>query len=302
MDINVINKIEKRLSQYRLKAQLKYQSETDALFKNFPELSVLEKKKRLIVSDFKLSKEVKNMQLEHLKSEIEKYIKENNITLPTETHHCNLCNDSGYVESDGKQKRCECFEKMIMEESLKEDCINSTKSFDDFNENIFDSNVKNDVIKIKNFLISYSEAFPSVKKPNIFLTGNTGTGKTFLMSCLYYELKKRNVSSLFITAGKLFDILRKYAFNQIPDIDALLNVDILLIDDLGTEPMFNNITNEYLFLLINERIRYQKPILISTNLLPIEIKNHYNERISSRLLDKSITNIISLPGSDLRLR
>jgi DNA replication protein DnaC len=107
---------------------------------------------------------------------------------------------------------------------------------------------------------------------------------------------------LFITAGKLFDILRKYALNQINDIDILLNTEVLLIDDLGSEPMFNNITNEFLFLLINERTRNKMPLFISTNLLPTEIKNHYNERIASRLLDKSITNIISLPGSDLRLR
>ena len=302
MDINVINKIEKQLNQYRLSTQLRFQAETKSIFKKFPLLAELEKEKRLIISDFKISKEEKNNKLEKIKKEIEFFIKENNVKLPTEAYHCNICKDRGYVESDGVQKRCQCFEKMIMEESLKDDCIGSSKNFDDFNENIFTSDIKNDVLKIKKFLEDYSKAFPCVKKPNIFLTGNTGTGKTFLMSCVYYELKKRGISASFITAGKLFDILRKYAFNQIDDIDALLNVDILLIDDLGTEPMFNNITIEYLFLLINERARYEKPFFISTNLSPLEIKNHYNERISSRLLDKTITNIIFLPGNDLRLR
>ena len=302
MDNYVINKIENKLRQFRLHSQMNYNDEKNEIYKKFPRLFELENKKRTLVSDITFLKEKNSSKLDELNEEIESFIKDNNITLPSKKYNCNICHDNGYINENGTQTRCRCFEKMLIEETIKSESLNATNSFDDYNESIFDEAVINRVSKIKNFLLDYSKVFPNVKKPNIFLSGNTGTGKTFLMSCVYYELKKRGIGALFISSGKMFDILRKYAFNQIPDIDVLLNAEILLIDDLGTEPMFNNITNEYLFLLVNERIRTQKPIFISTNLSPVEIKNHYNERIASRLLDKSITNIISLPGNDLRLR
>jgi len=92
------------------------------------------------------------------------------------------------------------------------------------------------------------------------------------------------------------------AFNKIDNIDSLINVDLLIIDDMGTEPVFNNITIEYTFMLVNERTRKNKAICISTNLNPDELKSRYSERIASRLLDRSTTNIFLVRGNDLRLR
>ena len=37
------------------------------------------------------------------------------------------------------------------------------------------------------------------------------------------------------------------------DFTSLIDAPLLLIDDLGTEPMMRNITVEYLFTLLNER-------------------------------------------------
>lgn len=301
MDSYVINKIEKKLNQLRIQSNLDYQQKMNQIYSNNPELLNLENNRRLIISDYSYTKEKKSELLCSLDFKISNYLKENNISLPIKKYNCSHCADTGYIEGKNGKERCSCFTKMLVEESTKDDCIATTKSFENFDENIFDLSIKKQILEIRDYLKKYSENFPNVKKPNTVLRGETGTGKTFLLSCIFTELKKRGFSVIFITAGKLFDILRKYALNQLEDIDALLDADMLIIDDLGTEPMFNNITIEYMFLLINERTRNNKPICVSTNLTINQIKSQYNERISSRLLDCSTTYVLSIPGKDLRL-
>lgn len=302
MDTHIISKIEKTLSQSRFRAQLAFQSDMQALYKKYPDLLDLENKKRLIASDFSLGKKEKEESLKEIESSILIFIKENNISLPSVKYSCSICNDTGYVNTNDNKVRCNCFTKMLVEEAMKDGNNSPLITFDDFNESLFDGAIKNQILQIRDYLKAYAQNFPNLKKPNTVLYGNTGTGKTFLLSCLHSELKKNGIGSVYITAGKLFDYLRKYALNQINDIDPLIEAELLIIDDMGTEPLFNNITVEYMFLLINERMKNKKPLCISTNLSPAEIKSRYTERISSRVLDKSTTSIIQIPGNDLRLR
>lgn len=302
MDSTIVNKIENKLNNFRLNAQLKHKILVDKLYAENPYLLELENNKRMIASDFSISKKEKNQKIKEIDSDISVYLKQNNQTMPKIEYNCSVCNDTGYVLKDDKNVRCNCFYKMVIEEALKDESLLNCPTFNDFNENIFTEDIKNEVINIRNYAEKYALSFPNVKKSNIVFCGDTGTGKTFLLSCIYTELKKKGLSVVYITAGKLFDILRKYAFNEITDISILTNSDMLIIDDLGTEPMFNNITVEYMFLLFNERKNNNKPMCISTNLNPDEIKNRYTERIASRLFDKETTNVIKIPGKDLRLR
>ena len=76
--------------------------------------------------------------------------------------------------------------------------------------------------------------------------------------------------------------------------------DILVIDDLGTEPIYNNVTREYLLALISERLDKNKHFIITTNLTAEEMLSRYNERFISRLSDKNKTKFIPFNGKDLR--
>ena len=82
---------------------------------------------------------------------------------------------------------------------------------------------------------------------------------------------------------------------------ALLETPFLLVDDLGTEPMMRNITVEYLFLLINERMEAGLSTMATTNLTPAQIQERYGERVCSRLFDRASALTIKLEGKDLRL-
>ena len=98
------------------------------------------------------------------------------------------------------------------------------------------------------------------------LLGVTGSGKTFMLECVATEMLKHNQVVCFKTAFELNELARLYHIGKSYDFADCLNADILLIDDLGTEPIFKNVTAEYFLNLINERKIKQKLTIITTNL------------------------------------
>ena len=64
--------------------------------------------------------------------------------------------------------------------------------------------------------------------------------------------------------------------------------------------MMRNITVEYLFTLLNERIAAKRHTVVATNLSPVQLQERYGERVSSRLLDRAVCGAIQLKGKDLR--
>ncbi len=298
MNPQLISKIENMLQQIRFQTEFKYKNNLQHFYSLHPDVLDLENKKRLVASDRSLKKEEKNNALNEINKSINNYLSKNNVSLPCREFLCEKCFDKGYL-NDGSF--CDCFKRMAVDNAINNnEDVKNTPTFDDFNDDVFDESILPTIKKIRNFFSEYSNKFPNVKKSNIYIYGNTGTGKTFLLSCLYNELKRRGISVIYVTAGKLFDMLRKYALNQIEDIDLLLDTEMLIIDDLGTEPMFNNITIEYMFLLFNERKKNDKATCISSNLDLEKLKMQYNERIASRIIDKPTTSIINMPGKDLR--
>lgn len=79
----------------------------------------------------------------------------------------------------------------------------------------------------------------------------------------------------------------------------IFNVDLLIIDDLGTETMNNNKFTE-LFNIINTRLLNNKKMVISTNLSLNDLYNRYDERILSRLIGNF--TICKFIGEDIRLK
>ena len=151
-------------------------------------------------------------------------------------------------------------------------------------------------------LATYAAKFPRSRKPNIVLTGNTGTGKTYALTFLGHELIENKVFALYVTAFSMVDRFKRFVFERDEAAFAeMLNAQVLLIDDIGTEPRIPNITDENLYNLINERLLAGRPFVISTNLSPNELLERYGERIGGRILAKETTSIVKFDGKDMRL-
>ncbi len=149
-----------------------------------------------------------------------------------------------------------------------------------------------------NFVRNYPES-----GQNIMFTGTTGVGKTFLSNCIAKAMIEQCYSVVYLTATELFNIFSRGCFSYeeeaSDEIDHyILDSDILIIDDLGTERA-NSFTVSKLFYCINERYGRKKGTIISTNLKPGEIRDLYSERIASRIL--SNYEIITLFGDDIRI-
>lgn len=96
----------------------------------------------------------------------------------------------------------------------------------------------------------------------------------------------------------------KYKSQNVDDFyNHVLSVDLLIIDDLGTEVMNSMHFNE-LFNIINTRLLNQSSkitkTIISTNLDLKGIFKFYDERIGSRIVGNY--NICRFFGDDIRLR
>ena len=151
----------------------------------------------------------------------------------------------------------------------------------------------------------YADKFPTPAYPNLVLSGGTGLGKTFLLNCIYERVVSRNYPAVRVTAFRMFEAMRRQHFGSVEgelDFEQLLNVPLLLIDDLGSEPMVKNITREYLFTLLNERISAGKGTVIATNLSTDDLEEVYGERVRSRLADQRRSIVLKFTGKDLRKR
>jgi DNA replication protein DnaC len=141
---------------------------------------------------------------------------------------------------------------------------------------------------------------------NLLFYGDTGVGKTFLTNCIARELLDTSHTVIYLTAFHLVDILQNNTFGQddLDDssenmFDYILDCDLLIIDDLGTE-LNNSFVTSQLFLCINERLGMRKSTIISTNLSLDELQNEYSERIFSRLV--SNYEIMLILGDDIRIK
>ena len=133
-------------------------------------------------------------------------------------------------------------------------------------------------------------------------------GKTFMSNCIANEILKKGKTVLYQTAPVLLESVIEYKMskskNTLENIyDSVLNTDLLIIDDLGTETL-NSLKLSELFTIINTRIlnlnnKITKTI-ISTNLNINDIFNHYEERIGSRIA--GYYDIYYFFGDDLRFR
>ncbi len=209
---------------------------------------------------------------------------------------CEKCNDTGYSLSGGL---CSCFYKTLT--SVVNQTLNieprKLPAFSDFK-----ITTESDQ-KIKGVLSSYIEHFPPTKIRNLIFMGATGTGKTFAAAVVADSLIKRNFNVLFLSSVKLNDVFLRYHTASEGDrkaiFDLLTECDLLIIDDLGTEPILKNVTVEYLTSFLSERLAHEKPFIITTNLLPEEIKARYTERLLSRISAKDCA-IVPLFGNDKR--
>ena len=220
-------------------------------------------------------------------------------------YRCPVCRDTGYV-GDAPARFCDCFETRLRARRHEDGTMAGTEeqNFERFDLGRIPEadGQRAQMAAARRVCEEYADAFPQTRCRNLLLIGAGGLGKTFLLNCIYARVVDRGLSAVRITAFRLFEAMRRqHVEGETQDgFSSLVDAPLLLIDDLGTEPMMRNITVEYLFTLLNERIIAKRHTVIATNLNPVQLQERYGERVSSRLLDRSVCGALFLKGKDLR--
>lgn len=226
---------------------------------------------------------------------------------------CPDCRDTGYIGDE----KCPCFQSRIVEylyeqSNLKEILDHENFSHfstdyypDDYIEETTGLTPRDNSLKILQTAQFFSKHFAETHD-NLLLYGNTGVGKTFLSHCIAKEALDQSHTVVYLTSLGLFDILEMNKFDRqlrseekSASVSYILNCDLLIIDDLGTE-LNNSFTSSQLYQVLDTRLIHQKSTIISTNLSFDDLREQYSERIFSRIT--SGYTLLKLTGDDIRLK
>jgi len=227
-----------------------------------------------------------------------------------DVYGCEICKDTGFADD----KHCACLKQRLITKYYE--MSNLSKVLERENFDAFNINYYSDVIDIAHGVsprdkinrawttsLRFVENFDT-KFENLLFHGPTGLGKTFLSNCIAKELLDMGKTVLYTTATQLFKLVEDARFNRDKTFDSqsylamVTDVDLLIIDDLGTE--FSTIvTDAELFNFINTRLLRKKSTIISTNLAGRNLEEHYSDRVTSRIFGEYM--MLEFIGDDIRI-
>jgi len=156
----------------------------------------------------------------------------------------------------------------------------------------------------------YDKFDPYVTNKGLYLHGNFGTGKTYLVAALLNELNNKygvNIEIVYFP-----ELLRKLKenLNLVGDkLYYLENVSVLLLDDIGAEKVTEWGRDEILGTILQTRMNNGMPTFFTSNLTIPELEKHLSltkdnedlvkaKRIIERI--KYLTDDIELLGNNYR--
>ena len=210
---------------------------------------------------------------------------------------CKQCNDTGIING----KYCKCVIKRVINSESENLVLPQT----DFIE--AQKTAPKAISKVYGAARKYIDEYQSGAKPFFIIAGSSGTGKTVLASAIATEFMKNGASAVTVSAFDFVKRAKDYHTqcaidNYIDLFTPMLDCDVLVIDDLGTETMLKNITREYLYTVINERWLRKKHTVVTTNLKPEALIDRYGEAIFSRLCDKSVASSFMVIAQNARIK
>lgn len=221
-------------------------------------------------------------------------------------YRCPKCKDTGYIGAE----KCSCYKRYLVRLYYKNSDLKPLlleNNFDNFNINFYSTrkteneiesprkNIEKVFTKALNFVTNFDTS-----KENLLFYGNSGTGKTFLCQCIAKDLLDKGHLVIYKTADDLLGILKKIRFDNNAELeDLIINCDLLIIDDLGTEQI-NDFSKTEVFNLINKKLLAGKKMVISSNHTLEGLSRIYSERITSRLFGDF--TLCKFYGDDIRVK
>ena len=223
-----------------------------------------------------------------------------------ETPACALCGDTGYRNG----RVCRCLRGYYAREQQKElsrmlDL--GHQSFDTFDTDWYSDqrapgkskSAREHMERVYDTCVEYAHNFG--KRPaNLLLFGRPGLGKTHLSAAIAREVSGKGFSVVYDTAGHVFERFEAQKFGRDEaerDVERVLNCDLLILDDLGTE-LTTAFVQSALYQILNSRLLEKRSTIVSTNLMPETIGQRYSPQIASRI--EGEYQLLPFVGEDIR--
>lgn len=221
----------------------------------------------------------------------------------TEVHYtCPTCGDSGYVDI----KMCDCLRRELVLAGFRSSGLGTLierQSFDNFSLDYYSDTPENaaQMKRVLAFVRRYAEGF-TAKSGNLLFLGGTGLGKTHLSTAVARVAIERGFDVRYESAQSVFSAFEEERFRSRREgeeakTEKYFSVDLLILDDLGTEAS-TAFTDSCLYNLINTRLIESRPTVISTNLTSDGLVARYGERVVSRLFGEYCP--LHFVGGDVR--
>ena len=217
---------------------------------------------------------------------------------------CKKCCDTGILNGEW----CDCLKKRA--NKLAADELNKRSplkpcTFESFNLSLYPEQSKNgdnpreEMKSVFQLCFDFAENFKGSEK-GLLMIGGTGLGKTHLSLAIAAKVIEKDFCVVYNSVPELIRTIDNEQFGRTvgDTLSVISESDLLILDDLGAENT-NERSSSLLYEIINGRICRSLPLIVSTNLSPVELTNKYNDRILSRLF-----NMITLAfkGDDNRFK
>lgn len=202
-------------------------------------------------------------------------------------------------ELEEKKRRDEYQEQMRMITRLKESSMMASK----FREATFENyRVRPENEKPLRIARKYVENFNDMRSKNqgLLLWGPVGTGKSYTAACIANALMERRISVVMTSFVKILQDVRD-SDREADYIRVLNNASLLIIDDLGAERN-TDYALEKVYNVIDSRIRTDKPMILTTNLVlrdMMQTQDIRYKRIYDRIFETCYP--VEMPGKSFRL-
>ena len=215
---------------------------------------------------------------------------------------CPICKDTGTVGKT-QTRLCACALKKMQELQRAGSRVNERETFAAFQTALYpNEEQKKQALGMLRFSERYAAALPSPEKPNLLILGQSGLGKSFFGNAIAAAAIEKGIDTVKATAYQCIQDALDGIDRREETIAPYLNARLLVLDDLGTEPMVPNVTIETFFRILNERGASLRATVLISNLDREELCERYGERVASRMLDGALTSVVVLRGENLRTR
>lgn len=257
--------------------------------------------KKLFINEFTLDDHNKVLE-KHSNKRVKKII---------HNFYCEKCQsyEDLYIYDDGsKFMLCKCDDRIKINpkkyklikyfNSISEiPIIHKNSNFDNFNYNN-DLELRNLYQGAKHFVMCYNKE----KKETLVLRGTIGSGKTHIAIACMKEFEKRNLSVYFITFSSFMQKIKESfdAGNQARLLQDIHKCDVLILDDIGIGKL-TEYEIKQLYDIVDKR--QSKINIYTTNMSNKELTASKEwKRITSRMFNRFISNVISVRASDYRMK